>query len=249
MADTNITSPNPPNLMNLLEDHKSEIQKAINCVQIGIIKEFDPATQKATIQVAFKQTISIDGKGNKTYAEYPLLVDCPVLVLFGGVDFMSMPIQPGDNCLILFNDREIDNWFVAGGVQAPTTSRVHDISDAIAIVGIRPLTNSIATYLANGIRLSHAPGGGDQARIDLTDALITSVASLFYHHGDMRVSEDLQVDGNVTILGDTYGNGSNNLNLKANLIQESGKSIHAGNGANGTFNVVTVVDGIVISGS
>lgn len=248
MTDTNLKNPNAPDLPSILEEHKRDIQKSINCVQIGIIQAFDPATQKATVQIALKQITSIDGKGNKTFTEYPLLIDCPVMVLFGGVDFMSMPIVAGDNCIVLFNDREFDNWFTNGGVQAPTTSRTHDISDGIAIVGIRPLTNSIATYLANGIRLSHA-SGGDAARIDLTDALITSVAALFYHHGDMRISEDLQVDGNVTILGDTYGNGSNNLNLKANLIQESGKSIHAGNGANGTFNVVTVVDGIVISGS
>lgn len=242
----NITNPNAPDLTALFEQHKRDVQKSINCVQIGIIQSFDHEKQKATIQIALKQITSVDSIGNKTYTEYPLLIDCPVMVLFGGVDFMSMPIVEGDNCIVLFNDREIDNWFTNGGVQAPTSSRVHDISDGIAIVGIRPLTNSIATYLANGIRLSH---GGGSSRMDFTDALITSVAALFYHHGDMRISEDLQVDGNVTILGDTYGNGSNNLNLKANLIQESGKSIHAGNGASGTFNVVTVVDGIVVGGS
>lgn len=246
MTDTNLKSPNLPDLPFIFDELKRDIQKSINCVQIGIVKAFDAATQKATVQIALKQVTSVDGLGVKTYTEYPLLIDCPVMVLFGGVDFLSMPVQVGDNCIVLFNDREIDNWFVSGGVQAPTTARVHDISDGIAIVGIRPLTNSIATYLANGIRLSH---GGGSSRVDLTDALVTSVAALFYHHGDMRISEDLQVDGNLTILGDTYGNGGGNINLKANIVQEAGKAIHAGNGASGTFNVVTVVDGIVISGS
>lgn len=246
MTDANLKNPNAPDLPAILEEHKRDVQKSINCVQVGIIQAFDATKQKATVRLALKQITSIDGKGNKTFTEYPLLIDCPVMVLFGGVDFMSMPIASGDNCIVLFNDREFDNWFTNGGVQAPTTARTHDISDGIALVGIRPLTNSIATYLTNGIRLSH---GGGSSRVDLTDALVTSVAALFYHHGDMRISEDLQVDGNLTVLGDTFGNGSSNMNLKANLIQQAGKSIHAGNGANGTFNIVTVVDGIVISGS
>jgi hypothetical protein len=242
----NIKNPNAPDLNALLEEHKRDVQKSINCVQVGEIKSFDPARQKATVQIVIKQVISVDSFGNKTYTDYPLLIDCPVMVLFGGVDFMSMPIVSGDNCIVVFADREIDNWFVNGGNQPPTTSRVHDLSDGIAIVGIRPLTNSIATYLANGIRLSH---GGGSSRMDFTDALITSVAALFYHHGDMRISEDLRVDGNFTVIGDTYGNGGGDWTLRANLQQESGKSIHAGNGANGTFTIVTVVDGIVISGS
>lgn len=231
---------------DLMDEQKRDVQTAINCVQIGVIQEFDTETQLATIEIALKQVETLAIDGTKTFRSYPLLLQCPVMVLFGGVDFMSMPIIPGDNCIVLFNDREIDNWLYSGGVQAPSSPRVHDISDGIAIVGIRPLTNSIATYLANGIRLSH---NGASARMDFTDDLIQSIAQLFLHNGDMQITGNLLVEGNITIQGTTYGNGGNDWNIDSNINQTAGRSIHAGDGATGTFNVVTVVDGIVISGS
>lgn len=235
-----------PDLASLMDEARRDTQLSINCHQIGTIQEFDPATQLATIKLAIKQVSKIDDDGTKTITEYPLLMQCPVIVLFGGVDVLTFPIAVGDSCLVLFNDRQIDNWLNSGDGATPSISRVHDLSDGIAIVGIRPLTNSIANYLANGIRLSH---GGGNAQVDLTDNLITSIATLFVHNGSMRVTEDLQVEGNMTVLGDVYGNGTADINLNANILQESGKSIHAGNGASGTFDSVTVVDGIVTGGT
>lgn len=236
----------------LLDEQKRATQVAINCVQIGRITEFNPATQRASIQIAMKQIVDIAENGTKTFQEYPLLLECPVMVLFGGIDVITLPIVPGDNCIVLFNDRDIDSWSTSGDGNFPVTSRVHDINDAFALVGIRPLTNSIANYLANGIRLSH---GGGNSQIDLKEDLIDSIAELFFHHGNMRISEDLTVDGdtlikgNLTVLGDTFGNGSDDQNLRANLIQEPGYEIHDGRRVSGVFSTVTVVDGIVVGGS
>jgi len=64
----------------------------------------------------------------------------------------------------------------------------------------------------------------------------------------MEIDGNLTVRENMTIEGTTYGNGGD-WNIDANIQQSSGRSIHAGNGANGTFNIVTVVDGIVTGGS
>ena len=57
-----------------------------------------------------------------------------------------MPITAGDTCLVLFNDRDIDNWFQSGQVGPVATSRLHSMSDGIALVGIRSLANSIEGY-------------------------------------------------------------------------------------------------------
>lgn len=228
----------------VLENWKRDTLLAINCIQIGIIQSFNKDNQTATIQLALKQVKEIKPDGTRVLTEYPLLLQCPVVVLFGGVDFMSMPITVGDNCIVFFNDREIDNWFTDGGVQAPTSGRVHDLSDGIALVGIRSLQNSILTYLANGIRLSH--GSGDSAtRIDLTDALISSFATLWQHNGSMRITGDL------TVVGDMYGEGTGGgtIRIKSNIDQQAGQTLKAGNGATGTFSTVTVVDGIVTGGS
>lgn len=233
-------------LADVLDLNKRQTALSINAVKIGIVRAFNKDTQRADVEIAYKQVKEILADGTRVYQEYPLLMDLPVVVLFGGVDFLSLPIQEGDNCLVLFNDNEIDQWAKNGNGGNCSTFRMHDLSDGIALVGIRPLTNSIVGYLANGIRLSH---GGGNSQIDLKDNLIESIATLFLHHGNMQIKGNLLVEQDFTVLGDAYGNGNGDFNLRANLRQQSGRSIHAGNGATGTFNVVTVVDGIVVGGS
>lgn len=229
-----------PDLINVLEKAKRDVKTTLNCVKIGTIQSFDKDTQTASIKISHKQVISIDEDGVKTTKDYPLLLECPVMVLFGGVDFLSLPIEAGDSCIVLFSDRQIDNWLKSGDGTIPSVGRTHDISDGIAIVGIRPLTNSIQNYLENGIRLSH---GGGTEKIDLTDGIIDTIADLFLHHGDMRI------EGDLTIKGETYGNDDGEWIINADIIQEVGKEIHDGRRVSGTFDTVTVVDGIVVGGS
>lgn len=241
----NIKTVSRPDNSTVLKAQQRETQLSINCVKIGTIIEFDPNTQLASVQIAYKQVVSVDEAGNETLRDYPLLLECPVVVLFGGVDIISLPIQKGDSCLVLFNDRDIDYWLNHGDGGVPTTARLHDISDGVALVGIRPLTNSITNYLANGIRLSHGQGN---SQIDLKENLIESIATLFLHNGNMEVTGNHLVKGNFTVEGTTYGNGGT-WTIDSDIQQVSGRSIHAGNGATGTFHVVTVVDGIVTGGS
>lgn len=244
--DKNLKTLTPPDLPNVLDEAKRDIGLSINCVQIGVIQSFDQATQRANIKIAMKQVRDIAEDGVKTIVEYPILLECPVMVLFGGIDIITLPIQPGDNCIILFNDRQIDNWMYNGNDQTPNIGRVHDLSDGIAIVGIRPLTNSIGNYLANGIRLSHGAGN---SQIDLKEDLIESIADLFLHNGDMRVTKDLEVMEDFYVRGDSYGDSGGEWRLRANLNQIPGFEIHDGRRVSGTFNIVTVVDGIVVGGS
>lgn len=231
-------SPTVP--LDVLNALKRDVMLNMNCVQIGIIESFDSAKQTATIRMAIKQVASIAPDGTKTLRERPLVFQCPVMILYGGNSYITFPIAPGDNCIVLFNDRQIDEWLLNGGVQVPTTGRAHDFSDAIAIVGLRSFQNSIANYLANGIRLAFSA----DSKIELTEDLIESTAELFIHNGSMRITENLE------IVGDMYGQGGNAINLTSDLVQSAGKEIHDGRMCSGTFsNSVTVVDGIVVSGT
>jgi hypothetical protein len=57
-----------------------------------------------------------------------------------------MPIAAGDQCLVLFSDRNIDSWFKTGGEAAPFDARCHDISDGIALVGVNALPSTMQAY-------------------------------------------------------------------------------------------------------
>lgn len=227
-----------PDLTSVLRDLKSDTMKAINCVQVGRIEAFDPETQSASIQVLIKQVKDLFPDGTRILQEYPVLLQCPVMMMFGGGGLLTMPIAAGDECIVLFNDMEIDNWYVNGGSQATTTYRVHDVSDGFALVGIKNLQTHFSDYFMAGVRLAF---GGQ--KMEISNGLIETVSTLFKHNGNMYVTGGLRIDGEVT------GNVGGSLNFNTNLTQTAGKSIHAGNGANGTFNIVTVVDGIVTSGS
>lgn len=124
-------------LRQLFDELKIEIQKSINCMRPGVIKTYDAATQTATVQIAQKQVTSIKPDGTRTYSDYPLLQNVPVAFPGGGGCTMTFPVAAGDECIIEFADRQLDNWILQGAGQPPTIARLHDLSDAICYVGIR----------------------------------------------------------------------------------------------------------------
>jgi len=113
---------------------------------------------------------------------YPPLIDVPVLVLGGGNGAITFPIQQGDECIILFNDRELDNWFQNGGVQTYSTSRTHDLSDGIALVGLRSLPNVLNNYCTTGTSM---PG---LHTIDQSSPLFPYLTNLMAVDGDSTSS-------------------------------------------------------------
>ena len=127
-----------PEFADVINKVKSDISYALNCVQIGTIESFNKLLNTASVSVNFKRQLP-DG----STLDYPLLCDCPVFILSGGGASIEMPISVGDTCLLLFNDRNIDNWFYSGQVTTPANPRAHDISDCICLVGVRSLTKAV----------------------------------------------------------------------------------------------------------
>ena len=100
---------------------KQKIFHSLHCALPGNIISFDSETQTASIQ-----------PGVRLGAQpYPVLTDVPV--------FMPIPyeINPGDACLVIFSDVDIDNWFETREASAPNSPRRHSLSDGFAFVGFR----------------------------------------------------------------------------------------------------------------
>jgi hypothetical protein len=125
----------PPQLDTLLNSLKSEIFSTINCIQIGKISKVTSGSQTVEVQIQMR-SLSEDGES----IAYPVLVDCPYFVLQGGAAYIDMPISIGDYAIVLFNDRDIDNWWSTANVADPNSRRKHSLSDGIAFVGINPKT-------------------------------------------------------------------------------------------------------------
>ena len=101
---------------------KKEIFSSLHCALPGIVESFDEEHVTAVIRPAVKNTTGI---------ALPVLYDVPV--------FMPVPfdVNPGDACLLVFADCDIDAWFETGNVEVPVSSRKHSLSDALAFVGFR----------------------------------------------------------------------------------------------------------------
>ena len=91
---------------------KKDIMRSLHCSMPGVVVSFDEASRTAEIRLA----------GDRL----PVLKDVPV--------FMPVPftVSPGDLCLVVFADREIDSWLT--GVESKSL-RMHSLSDGFAFVG------------------------------------------------------------------------------------------------------------------
>lgn len=142
--------PNEPELKDLFDLWRKEILLDFNCHHIGTIQSFNASNQTASVTINYKQTNfnfnETTGIYDPVLMDYPILAEAPVLVLGGGSGSLTFPIRVGDECLILFNDRDLDNWFVGGTGSPNGTARLHSYADAIVLVGLRSLPNSLASY-------------------------------------------------------------------------------------------------------
>jgi hypothetical protein len=143
-----------PDLRELLNLRKDEIKTELNCVSLGTIQTFYPDTQTADITINFKRIISGD---TPRMVDYPVLINCPAVILTGGQGGLMMPIAQGDHCVVLFCDRDMDTWHNTGSIDKPNSSRAHDISDGIALVGISSLRDLLVNYKTDGVRLFYGP--------------------------------------------------------------------------------------------
>jgi len=133
-----------PDLEDIISGAISDYAYSFYCHRVGTVKSFNPDSQTASIQLVDKGVFFTD-QGD-VIVDFPLLVNCPVMINKGAKGGFTMPVNKGDTCLVCFNDRDLDNWLVDGLTQRPNTLRTHDLSDGIAIVGIRNQINKITDY-------------------------------------------------------------------------------------------------------
>lgn len=145
--------PNEPELTDVLLNFKLTLLRELNCAKIGSISSYDPATRTAKINILLKRKTATG-----VTIDYPVLLDVPVVTMQGGGAALQFPISSGDNCLVIFSDRNIDGWYETGSAQPPYTSRAHDIADGIAIVGLNSLVSNLPAGSNDETKLLYGDG-------------------------------------------------------------------------------------------
>lgn len=151
----------------------------LRCAIPGIIDSFDETTQTATVQPAIRERIR-DLNGEVSWRKLPLLVDVPIVLPRAGGFVLTLPVQQGDECLVVFGDMCIDAWFSNGDIQNQIEKRRHDLSDAFAILGCWSQPRVIPNYSTDSAQL-RTDGGA--AYIELKANEINLVAASVKKNG------------------------------------------------------------------
>lgn len=117
------------------------------------VVSFDANKQTIVAQPLVREKIIDRYNGEIQWIQLPQLVDVPVCFPQGGNFVMTMPVQAGDEVVLSFTDTNIDSWWHSGGVQNWNDRRRHDLSDAIALIGVNSTPNVISDILSDGTEL------------------------------------------------------------------------------------------------
>ena len=142
---TNVTN---LDLIFLLEIFKKNLLSSINCHKLGTIVSFNRESQTASVAINHKH-----GHAGELF-DYPKLHKVPVFIPAGAKAALTMPVEAGDTCLLLFSDCDISTWFgTSDDNVVPPSQRTHNYNDALAIVGFRSNKSKLTDYGAEDAEL------------------------------------------------------------------------------------------------
>ncbi|MDD5417249.1 MAG: Gp138 family membrane-puncturing spike protein [Candidatus Aenigmarchaeota archaeon] len=145
--DNSFLKPNDP---GILQEVIQRVLLGVNTSIPGTIQSFNSENQTAVI-VPNIRSIENRRDGTTVYTQLPDLIEVPLVFPYSTTTGFSVtfPVAQGDQCLVIFAQRSIDNWQEYGRVQNPVEinyPRAHSLSDAMAIVGLIPKTNPIQNF-------------------------------------------------------------------------------------------------------
>lgn len=147
----------------------------------GIIKSFDATEQTVKVQLALTEAMLKPQGGSGSAQVFtrqpkmiPELLHVPILLPRAGGFSVTLPIQAGDECLVIFGDMCIDAWWQNGDVQNQIELRRHDLSDGFAVLAPWNQTRNFSPYFTGGLRVQKDDGS---VRVEVTTDSVNIVAT------------------------------------------------------------------------
>ena len=154
----------------------------LNCLRVGIVREFYPEDLTVQVQITNKRPIGLNSDGTQAVRDF-----APIYAKVCYCNpFATWEIKPGDECLVLFADREIESWFINGDINPEAHTRMHDLTDAVALFGVRSIPKMIE--------------------------IVRNCLNLFYGNSFIKIDENgitidassVQINGSLVINGTPY---------------------------------------------
>lgn len=170
------------------------------------VVSFNEDDQTVTVQPVIREKININLVPTDT--DMIQLSKVPVLLPGGGNFVVTFPIQPGDECLVIFHDNCMNSWWQNGSNanqnQEDPDLRRHDLSDGFALFGPNSLPNVISNYSTNAIQLRTLDGtvvveiGDNEVTIKAPNVTVVP-GTLATIQGNAKITGNLEVDGTLTV--------------------------------------------------
>ena len=112
----------------------------------GIVESVDYQEQTVTVQPTIREKVNLEGEYQ--WVELPKLIHVPFFIYSGGGYTITMPIKPGDECLVVFADMCIDGSL---GVYKIRLTAV-DMTSRMALLYVA-LNHSLTLYQATAVVL------------------------------------------------------------------------------------------------
>lgn len=157
-------------LKNLLDRFERNLLRKFNCVKLGKIKTFYSDKQTADIQID----------------DYPLISGVPVSFICGANFSIQVPVEEGDDCIVLFCDGDLDNWVEGKGYVPAFSQDRHGLNGAVALLGIKNILTKVENYITSGVRIQYKG-----SEIELNDNGIVI-------NGNVTVNGTIKSSGEIT---------------------------------------------------
>jgi hypothetical protein len=180
----------------------------------AIVQDFDPNTQTCTVTIAIREVVRTN-TGPKNVAISPIQ-KIPVMLPRAGGFCLTLPLQAGDEGMLIFCDMCFDLWWTRGGIQNQLERRRHDLTDCGFYPGMWSQPRVLPNYAVDSAQLRSDDGlivvDVAQAGITLAGPKVTIQSS-----GDV----DINATGNINLspTGDTVINGKIFLLHEHTLVQ------------------------------
>lgn len=238
-------------ISNLADNIKQGVDNRIKDLHTsmpGIIQSFDAEKQTASVQPAIRR-IFISRQGDDEILaphDLPILINVPVQFPRGGGFSLTFPVKKGDECLLVFAERSLDQWHKFGGVRDPGARRFHSLSDATAFVGVSSIPNKVLNYDPINTQLKKDDGSAllsvnEDSSIDLIADSNINVTS----QADIVASG---VNLSVTATGTAEVTATTSCTVAAPTITLDGNVVINGSLSQGAGGTATMSGGIDITG-
>lgn len=181
-----------------MESQQSQIWTALP----GIVKAVDLTKQTVTVQPSIQGKLKSQ-EGKQSNVNLPLLVDVPIVWPRAGGFACTLPVQAGDEVLVVFASRCIDSWWQSGGVGAQAEMRMHDLSDGFAIFAPTSQPKILSDVQTDGIELRNE---SRDTYIKLTNGKIFIKGDI-EHEGNTKQEGNIERNGKSTTTGLITGAG------------------------------------------